>query len=317
MKYNDKGSEVKAVQQELIKKGYKLEQHGADSHLGDETWDALQAFAKDNKLPWEPEVADLIISKLRAPATPPLVSINTNIVTPEKYVPIYDLRHEQPNPPNVMPGGHPKCKIGRNGKVVLRAVHTVDSITVHQTAIKFSVTDAQIKDAGGNRTLALARRSKNVACHVMAFSDGFIAWPNPLDWYIYHGNGFNRTDLGIEIDGRFPGLKDNPNTQVREDWKTTWNGTPDKVTDELVAASRAGINLLVTEGRKMGMPIRYIKAHRQSSDTRRNDPGQELWERVVLQYAVPVLKLETQPNLVIDGGMPIPLEWDPDGSGHY
>jgi hypothetical protein len=57
------------------------------------------------------------------------------------------------------------------------------------------------------------------------------------------------------------------------------------------------------------MPIQYIWAHRQSNKDRGRDPGEEIWKRVVLQYAVPVLGLEIQPEFKIGDGRTIPPHW--------
>lgn len=302
MRYGSAGSPVKKIQEQLMKRGYKLPRYGADGHLGDETWSMLQQFAEDQiDLKWSPLVPDEVLSALGAPVQRP-VSI---LPPPDSSLDVflYDLREEQTNPPSKAN----KFKLVA-GKVVHRAPSQVTGITIHQTAVHYSVADYQVAASDGDRELALARRSLDVACHVMAFHDGFIAWPNPLDWYVYHGNGFNASELGIEIDGNYPGLIGGK----------TWNGkTPTEVTDDVVKAACAGIELLVREGRKMGMPIEYIHAHRQSSATRRSDPGEELWKRVVLDYAVPVLKLKTQPNLVLKDGRPIPKEWDVSGVGAY
>lgn len=215
---------------------------------------------------------------------------------------VYDLRGEQTDPPAM----RRKFKLTPRGRVARRSPANVNGITIHQTAARFGVAPYQIQAAGGNRELALARRSLRVACHVMAFHDGFIAWPNPLDWYVWHGNGWNATELGIEIDGCYPGVVGG----------RTWSGAPaTEATEAVIDAARAGVKLLVEEGRKLGMPIQYIHAHRQSSATRRDDPGEELWRRVVLEYAVPVLGLTTEPQRVVGDGRPIPMEWDDQGVG--
>lgn len=219
------------------------------------------------------------------------------------HIPIYDLRDEQTDPPAV-PGKFKR----KNGLVIRRDPSTVTGITIHQTAVKFGTAPYQVAQAGGDERLSLARRSLRVACHVMSFHDGFIAWPNPLDWYVHHGNGFNAFELGIEIDGNYPGLIGG----------VTWNRkscTP--VTDTLIQTARAGVELLVREGRRMGMPIEYIHAHRQSSITRRSDPGEAIWKHVVTEYAVPVLGLKTEPRRTIGKGRPIPLDWDEQGVGKY
>ncbi|KAA6452730.1 peptidoglycan recognition protein family protein [Bacillus swezeyi] len=47
LKKGDKGTEVKELQNNLLKLGYKLPKYGADSHFGDETVAAVKAFQKD------------------------------------------------------------------------------------------------------------------------------------------------------------------------------------------------------------------------------------------------------------------------------
>lgn len=218
-------------------------------------------------------------------------------------VEIIDIRQEQTNPPAMLR----KFK-RKNGKVVCRNPKDVTGITIHQTAVKYGVAGYQIAKANGDVRLAMCRRALNVACHVMSFHDGFVCWVNPLEWYVYHGNDFNSFELGLEIDGNYPGL-------IGGD---TWNKKRQtEVTSDSIRAARVAVKLLFEEGKKLGMPIEYIHAHRQSSATRRSDPGEELWKKVVLEYAVPVLGLKTQPKLILRNGRPIPEEWDPDGFGKY
>jgi hypothetical protein len=299
MRYNDKGDEVKVMQQDLMSQGYALPQYGADGHLGDESWEALQRYASDFKIKWNPEVPHGVLPHLAnvdnvPPTIPPEPPPSVGAIK------LYDLRGEQTSP-------SPKSKV-TGGSTVERNPQTVTGIVVHQTAVKFGLSSHQIKAAGGDEQLALARRGLNVACHVIAFHDGFLAWTNELKRYIYHGNGYNRYTLGIEIDGNYPGLIGGK----------TWNNkAATEVTDTVVSAACEGMRLLVEEGRKLGMPIRNVYAHRQSSATRRSDPGQELWKRVVLDYAIPVLGLVSHPAEVIGDGRPVPKEWDSNGIGDY
>jgi hypothetical protein len=268
-------------------------------------------------LDWEPEAPAAVINSIISPhvrATMPAPPGSPSMDITD--IRLIDLRDEQPDPPPAV-RGKMKWKLGRNGKVLKRSPEAIDTIVIHQTATPFTATKNAKKRFPDDPARALAERAKGVACHVMAFKDGFMAWPNPLDWYVYHGNGFNKNSLGIEIEGRYPGLMDDPSTTIREDWETTWGGKPDEVTDECVWAARAGVRLLVEEGRKLGMPIQFVVAHRQSSANRRSDPGEELWRRVVLEYAVPVLNLETSTDLVLGSGRPIPKEWDLEGVGKY
>ena len=213
-----------------------------------------------------------------------------------------DLRHEQTDPA-------PKSKV-INGKTVLRAPHTVTGIVLHQTACTYGVSQQQIQAAGGDRDLALHRRALNVACHAMAFMDGCLVLTNDVESYIYHGNSFNSYTLGLEVEGRYPGLDNEPD-------KTTWGGDPTPLTEKTITAAREGIRKLVEMGRLAGMPITDIFAHRQSSATRRSDPGEALWRAVVLDYAVPVLGLIPHQGVTLSDGMPVPKEWDPNGVGSY
>ena len=220
-------------------------------------------------------------------------------------VEVLDWRARQPNPPKLV-RGKKKHRLDAHGLVVVRNIGDIDSITVHQTACTFG-------KAKGDPDRY--HRAFGVACHALAFSDRRVVLPNPLLWHVNHGNGFNARALGLEIEGRFPGLKGKPGTLA---------STPETpVTEDLVETAREALRQLVELGRGLGMPIRYAHAHRQSSPTRRSDPGEELWRRVVLEYGVPELGLVTQPQLVLltgrppEPGRPIPLAWDPQGVGKY
>ena len=305
MKFNDKGKDVRDMQIALLNNGYELPKYGADSDFGRETMTALKAFMEDNSIHWfnaDDEVPQAALDILFNVEESPIPDI------PDQHfgdVKLYDLRDEpwEKRIPQ---------KFKRSGGLpAIRDPKMITGITVHQTAVPYSVRDYQIHDAGGDEHLALARRSLKVACHVMAFRKGFITTPNHLTHYVYHGNGFNSHELGIEIDGNFPGLIGG------KVWNHKRGGKATTITDTLVQAACAGIEYLVRQGRKEGMPITQIHAHRQSSANRRSDPGEELWRRVVLEYAVPVLGLKTEPDRVLRDGRPIPHEWDLEGVGSY
>lgn len=302
MRYGDKGALVKAIQQSLIDRGYPLKRYGADGDLGGESWDQLEAFGKAEGGGWTPEVPDAVRFALGAtPVAPP----DIEPVPPDEnsvVVEIVDLRSEQSDP-------SPKSKVS-GGHTVLRAPRTVTGITLHQTGTPFGVSQQQINAADGDADLARQRRSLKVACHSMAWRKGYVVWTNNLDRYIYHGNGQNSATLGIEVEGRYAGLE-----SKRE--KTTWGGEAQDLTKEVIMAGRAAVRLMVEEGRKLGMPIEYIYAHRQSSATRVSDPGEALWKAIVVEYAVPVLKLKTDPGRTWGDGKTVPTEWDPDGVGSY
>lgn len=231
---------------------------------------------------------------------------------------LYDWRSLQPNPPQLPKKKHRTERRREGGKLVERVVErdpkTIDGIVIHQTACSFGPSD----DADRRH-----RRALGVACHALAFRDGAVVLANPLRWAVLHGNGLNDRSLGLEIEGLFSGLEDDPATIPNEAKATAWGGEPDVVTELLVTCARHALRELVERGRAEGMPIRYVWAHRQSSGSRRSDPGQTLWRRVVLEYGVPQLGLFAQPALVLASrssgpGRPIPKAWDPvAGVGRY
>ncbi|MEQ8461744.1 MAG: N-acetylmuramoyl-L-alanine amidase [Sandaracinaceae bacterium] len=225
----------------------------------------------------------------------------------------YDLRDEQDY---WYPGGRRKTLI-RGNQVVMRAPEEVTTIVVHQTAAEYGVSRRAVEFAGGDVELARARRALDVACHAMAFRAGYFVAAHPLRTYVQHAGRFNGYSLGLEVEGRYPGLLDDPDTLPREDLLTTWGGSPSELTEETLIAAQAALTWLVDEGRREGMPIRYVVAHRQSSDNRRSDPGEEIWRRLVLEYAVDELGLEAQRESPWREGRPIPTEWDPSGLGPY
>lgn len=226
----------------------------------------------------------------------------------ESQVSLLDLTHLQKDPPGKINGVW-KHKVVKN-KVVVRDVRDIDAVTIHQTACVFGKAKHQP---------TRHHRALNIGAHVVAFNDGVVALPNPLLWYVYHGNGFNSRAVGLEIEGSFTGRPDDPATPVREDLQSHW-GDDSKITpltDLTIETSCVALDYIVSQIADMGGEIKYIHAHRQSSETRRSDPGWEIWQHVVLDYAVKKLGLKTEPLLTLAKGRPIPKVWDPNGKGSY
>lgn len=207
---------------------------------------------------------------------------------------VVDLTHEQPNPPTYSPPHHKivRDRVKKCDQVFCRPLGSIDGIVVHQTATPFGVAAAAVKAAKGDAVLAKHRRALGVAAHMTVFTTGMAVLAHPLEWYVYHGNGLNARSLGLEIEGLFPGLQ----------------GKQELFTGDLERASQDGLEYLVRKGREMGMPIKWIWAHRQSSMTRDSDPGEEIWRKLVLNFAMERLGLAPQHDFVT-GGKTIPPEW--------
>jgi len=225
----------------------------------------------------------------------------------------YDLRGEQDYkyPRNAN-------KVLKKGKsVVMRDPSTIDTIVVHQTACEFGVSRRAIKLADGDVELARARRALDVACHALAFRGGYFVAAHPLLAYVHHAGRDNAPSLCLEVEGRYCGIQDDPTTVAREDLKSTWGGEPTELTDQAVESALAALGWLVVEGRALECPLTKIKTHRQSSDTRRSDPGEEIFKRVVL-FGAELYDLEVVYESRTRVGRPVPVQWDPvNGIGEY
>ena len=222
-----------------------------------------------------------------------------------------DLTSEQVNPPppkDTVDGKKMNIVKLQGNKVFIRKPQTVTGIGIHQTACTFGPAADPDKRY---------RRALHVPSHALAFRDGTFATAFPLPWYAYHGNSLNAFTLGLEIEGQNPGIADDPTTPKREDLQSTWGGKPTPFDDLAIETARAALKYLVEEGRKLGMPIEFIWAHRQSNGNKPSDPGFEIWKHVVLEYGVTQLGLKTQCSKIWDDGKMIPPHWDPNGVGKY
>jgi hypothetical protein len=220
-----------------------------------------------------------------------------------------DLTSEQKNPPPTKLIKEKPTNIAKlaGGRVVVRDPKTVTGIGIHQTACVFGPKDIDKRN----------RRALNVPCHALAFRDGTFVTAFPMLWYVYHGNELNAFSYGLECEGEYPGLPDDPKTPKREDEQTTWGGDPTPLTDLAIETFRAALKHLYEEGLKLGSPLQYIWAHRQSNGVKVSDPGYGIWKHVVLDYGVAQLGLKTQPEKFWRDGKTVPPQWDPKGVGKY
>jgi len=218
-------------------------------------------------------------------------------------VQILDLTKEakNPPPPKTKPDGT-KVQIAKlvKGKVLVRDPKKIIGITIHQTACVFGPKDD---------LAARHRRALNVPSHALAFRDGVVGVAYPALWYMYHGNGLNAFSLGLEIEGHYPEVLDDPKTPRREDIESTWGHDPTPLDALTIETARAGLKFLYDEGKRLGCPLEYIWAHRQSNGVKVSDPGAGIWQEVVLDYGVAVLGLKIQPEKVWDDGKKIPASW--------
>jgi peptidoglycan hydrolase-like protein with peptidoglycan-binding domain len=275
LKLHSKGEVVTRVQKALLKLGYVLPKYGADGDLGYETIAALQDFAfehgrDEDSLPNEHE-----------PIEGALIDELLELAALKKT----------PKPQGVELVDATTMHQGQHVKGV-RAWGEIDGITLHQTGIYMNSTVKRflrlrahmgIIDPGGRGTVVLV---------------------NPLTAYMWHAQELNAKTVGIEINGLFEGV-DGKGLPKKDRHKKLC-----RASDAQILATRKGMEWICKEVAKHGGQVRYVYAHRQSSENRRSDPGSRVWQEVAL-WAESNLGLETHPDYTVGTGRAIPEAWDP------
>lgn len=151
--------------------------------------------------------------------------------------------------------------------------------------------------------MACCRSRKNpltdylkLGAHFAILPDGRILQMHPEAAMVWASNGFNHGSVAVEFAGNFPNTKGK--------W---WEGAKfgrDQVTPAQLDAGRRLVRHLVA---KIG--LRTVLAHRQSSASRENDPGPDIWYHVG-QWAVDTLKLsDGGAGFKVGDGNAIPDLW--------
>lgn len=201
----------------------------------------------------------------------------------------------------------PDHRVDARGRVVIRRAAEIDTVCLHQTACVFGPLA---------RPEVRYLRAADVASHAVAFRTGVGVLQTPIRWYVNGGNGWNRRSVHLECEGHYPGRPDDPTTPRREDRDSVWGHEPTPLDELALLTARETLRALVEAARAEGCPMQYIVAHRQSSPSRRDDPGYELWRDVVTGYAVHEIGLKTRPGVIVGKGRPIPACWG-EGSAKY
>ena len=178
----------------------------------------------------------------------------------------------------------------------------------------------------------------NVTAHFAILPDGQILQLHPLSALMWTSNGFNTGSVGVEFAGNFPGTNGRWWHNCQRDKKTgllqeknnakccaylqTAQGRKNqkgceyltykrhRVTPAQIQAGRYLVDYLIRE-----MKLTHILAHRQSSASRENDPGPDIWYGVG-QWAVEKRGLKDGgPGFKVGDGNPIPDAWRNWGRG--
>jgi len=222
---------------------------------------------------------------------------------------VYDLREER---------DWRSGKVSRAGSGP-RKTKPKPGAMLHQTAVDFGLTPSHLRAANGDAALARARRGLDVAGHVVLFRSRpehppLVVMAAPFSWEVHHGNRANPETVGIEAEGRYEGVEGRPNTLWQPKGRTV---TPSVLTPQDVSGWREGLRYVFGVARDEGHSLEWLVSHRQSSASRRSDPGSLLWRELALWAASNIEGLRLDTTRTWADGKPVPVEWGPGGVGRY
>jgi N-acetyl-anhydromuramyl-L-alanine amidase AmpD len=155
-------------------------------------------------------------------------------------------------------------------------------------------------------------RWSTVGAHVGVTRSGRVMWIQNFDRVVWHGNGWNRGTVGIEIDGLYAGVEGDPAT-VWDDPSTPQHEQAMTLTPEAVQATQQAIRWICSVVAKHRGKVTALVAHRQSSGSRRNDPGSAIWHAVALPMHAELGLGDGGPGFKLGTGRPVPEAWDAAG----
>lgn len=281
LKKGDRGDTVRRLQEDLMLLGCKLPRWGADGALGDETLQAAHSLlvAKNG-----PPAIDADMTSLSDAELAYIEKMVLHMATSSTVGGIVDERN--------------KHSLPRPELVKVRSYQAITSIVLHQTACTL-----------GERP----ERWHSIPIHIGITKSGKILWLNDFTFNLPHANSFNSRSIGIEIDGAFAGIEGNMKTFWRPQGSSAM---PQEASSEQIGAARVAVRWICEEVARQGGKILNILAHRQSSKDRVSDPGSRIWKNVGV-WAQEELGLSDGGEGFVQGGNPIPMEWDPKRTAKY
>jgi hypothetical protein len=278
LRRGDKGAEVKKLQETLLRINPScLPRYGADSDLGDETLRAIGAVLGTQADAEPDDVSDAEIALLASR----LGALSQAPLRPAQYI---DCRG-----------------IADEGEVHGRRQWSqIDSVVLHQTACVL----------GGE-----PRRWRSVPIHYGITREGVILQLHDDESLLWHAHALNRFSVGVEIDGYFEGIQG----QRKTCWVPPDNAPERQPLRPSIAQIESAKQLIRYLGglfAARGGRLTKILAHRQGTNTRRPDPGSEIWQTIALPMQRE-LALKPSHDLVWGKGQPIPREWDPISEAEY
>ena len=167
----------------------------------------------------------------------------------------------------------------------------ITGITFHQCAVDFGAE----KPA----------RWDTLSAHVGSNREGAVMWVHEFEHIVWHGNELNHATVGIEFEGLYAGILSQPGDR-------TEHPTP-----AMVESGKQTVRWIVATVAAHGGCVRNLYAHRQTAQSRRGDPGEEIWKLIAIPMIEELGLTDGGPAFKIDNGRVICNEWNPDYPGVY
>jgi hypothetical protein len=283
LKKGDKGEQVEKLQRALIALGFPLPRWGADGDYGTETATAMSLFLREHGRDVTDDDPDLITDRELDLVYALLAAKQQGGAT---HPVADDMFHD------IRSSASQKHVFGR------RPWMTIKGITLHQTACLL-----------GEK----AARWGTVGAHVGVTREGRVIWMHDFDQLVVHANGFNKSTIGIEMDGMYAGVEGEDRTFWRR--ANEPDRQPQTPTPALVEAAKAAVRWIRNEVARNGGRIELLLAHRQASRDRQSDPGSALWQKVAMPLHDELGLSDGGAGYRIGDGYAIPEPWDSSRTG--
>ena len=177
-----------------------------------------------------------------------------------------------------------------------------------------------------NKEERIAESSRTASnYHFIIARSGKVYMANHPQLMIWHGHGLSQHSIGIEIDGNFAGLMNDPTHGGKPYfWTGGKSSAPSIPTNAQLDALDTLVRELADMLKKNGTSLKYIYAHRQSAASRESDAGQIVWQHAVLKLQSELGLQKTTETFTYTsgergegGGNPIPKEWDPAAKSSF
>ncbi len=283
--------DIRQFQFNLQLLGVSLRGTKADGIFGAATKGAAHDFADAHKITdkFDGVIPDSVVNEAARLAN---LKRNPVVATPPKYL---DLTA------SAWPGP-------RKGE---RAWTDIDSITIHQTGCKMPANNPKRWSNFQSVNKEGVITTDSLHAHIGITTAGEIYHIHPFTSFVWHAQGLSHKGIGLEISGLFNGLTNDPKT-----FPGTKDQTPSHLTPEQIESVRNFIRYTKQVLQAHGSDLKSIIPHRCSSEDRRPDCGQELYETFCL-WAEKELGLDLGgPNFKMGTGFTIPEAWNPAYKGN-